>query len=72
MARHKVVMRQPRDQVMNADVVFIVKEDSKKLGELHVGKGSIEWVPSNGRYKRRMSWSKFALQMEDERRVRRR
>ena len=69
MPKHKVIMRQPRDQVMNTDIEFIVREGSSKLGELHVSKGSIEWLPNNGRYKRRMSWSKFACLMEEQIRV---
>lgn len=70
MARHKVVMRQPNEVVMNADIEFIVRENGKKLDELHVSKGSIEWLPNNGRFKRRMRGSKFAGPMADERRVR--
>lgn len=66
MATHKVIMRQPRDKIVNSDVVFVIKEGDKKLGELHVSKGSIEWKPSNGRFKRRMRWSKFAQFMESE------
>lgn len=66
MPIHKVTMKQPREQILNKDVVFIVREGAKKLGELHVSKGSIEWKPSNGRFKRRMRWSKFALFMENE------
>ena len=69
MPKHKVIMRQPRDQVMNADIEFVVREGTRKLGELHVSKGSIEWLPNNGRYKRRMSWSKFANLMEEQIRV---
>lgn len=63
-------MRQPKEIVMNSDIEFIVRENGKKLGELHVSKGSIEWLPNNGRFKRRMSWSKFAQLMDGERRVR--
>lgn len=66
MATHKVIMRQPRDKIVNSDVVFVIKEGEKKLGELHVSKGSIEWKPNNGRFKRRMRWSKFAKFMESE------
>lgn len=69
MPKHKVIMRQPRDQVMNADIEFVVREGTRKLGELHVSKGSIEWLPNNGRYKRRMSWLKFAKLMEEQIRV---
>ncbi len=70
MATHRVIMRQPSEQVVSVDIEFIIREGDKKLGELHVSKGSIEWLPSNGRYKRRMRWSKFAKMMEAERKVR--
>jgi hypothetical protein len=70
MAKHKVIMKQPTEVIMNADIEFIVRENGRKLGELHVSKGSIEWLPNNGRFKRRMSWSKFAELMSEERKVR--
>jgi hypothetical protein len=66
MVRHAVEMRQPPEQILNRDVEFVIRENGRKLGELHVSKGSIEWIPSNGRYKRRMRWSKFAALMKDE------
>ena len=70
MAKHSVTMRQSNEKVVNTDVEFIIREGDKKLGELHVSKGSIEWLPSNGRYRRRMRWSKFANLMEEEKKVR--
>ena len=70
MATHKVTMRQPTEIEVNTDVEFVIRENGRKIGELHVSKGSIEWLPSNGRYKRRMRWSKFAELMRQERQVR--
>jgi hypothetical protein len=70
MATHKVTMRQSNQIEVSTDVEFVIKENGKKIGELHVSKGSIEWLPSNGRYKRRMRWSKFAQIMEQEKQVR--
>jgi len=70
MATHKVLMRQPTEIEVISDIEFVVRENGRKIGELHVSKGSIEWLPSNGRYKRRMRWSKFAELMRDERKVR--
>ena len=70
MASHKVIMRQPNQTEVSSDVEFIIKENGRKIGELHVSKGSIEWLPSNGRYKRRMRWSKFAEIMAQEKQVR--
>ncbi len=69
MATHKVTMRQPTEIEVNTDVEFVIRENGRKIGELHVSKGSIELLPSNGRYKRRMRWSKFAELMRDERQV---
>lgn len=69
MATHKVTMRQPAEIEVTADFEFVVRENGRKIGELHVSKGSIEWLPSNGRYKRRMRWSKFAELMSQERLV---
>jgi hypothetical protein len=70
MASHKVIMRQPNQTEVSSDIEFIIKENGRKIGELHVSKGSIEWLPSNGRYKRRMRWSKFAEIMAQEKQVR--
>lgn len=70
MATHKVLMRQPTEIEVSSDIEFVVRENGRKIGELHVSKGSIEWLPSNGRYKRRMRWSKFAELMRDERKIR--
>ena len=69
-ASHKVIMRQPNQTEVSSDIEFIIKENGRKIGELHVSKGSIEWLPSNGRYKRRMRWSKFAEIMAQEKQVR--
>ncbi len=69
MAKHTITMRQPTEQILNKDVEFVIRENGRKLGELHVSKGSIEWIPNNGRYKRRMRWSKFAKLMKDEKLV---
>jgi hypothetical protein len=70
MASHKLIMRQPNQTEVSSDIEFIIKENGRKIGELHVSKGSIEWLPSNGRYKRRMRWSKFAEIMAQEKQVR--
>lgn len=70
MATHKVTMRQPSEIEVVRDFEFVIRENGRKIGELHVSKGSIEWLPSNGRYKRRMRWSKFAELMNEERQVR--
>jgi hypothetical protein len=41
-------------------VTFVVWSDDAKLGELQVSKGSIDWLPGNGRTRYRMRWEKFS------------
>ena len=65
MAKHSIVMRQPKDRIMNADVEFVIKENGRKLGELHISKGNIQWFPNNGRIARKIKWSKFAKIMNE-------
>jgi len=66
MAEHNVVMSQPRDQVIRADIKFTIKVNREKLGELHVSKGNIEWWPKgNRKNKLRLSWTKFAEIFEE-------
>jgi len=67
MASHDVTLKRAKAEIINSDVVFEIKKNSRKLGELHISRGAIEWVPNNARYKRRMSWTKFAHLMQDAR-----
>jgi hypothetical protein len=72
MARHDVSFTIPQRQVLSRDVVFEVKSNGRKLGELLISKGNVEWVPAyHAVKKRRLSWEKFAEMMEEEGRVKR-
>ncbi len=72
MARHDVSFTIPQRQVLSRDVVFEVKSNGRKLGELLISKGNVEWVPVHHAVKkRRLSWEKFAALMEEEGRVKR-
>ena len=50
---------------MNADVEFVIKENGKKLGELHISKGNIQWFSTNGRIPKKLKWSQFAKLMNE-------
>lgn len=72
MASHEVSFTIPQKFVLSKDVVFEVKSNGSKLGELLISKGNIEWVPaSNSVNKLRLSWERFGKLMEDEGNVRR-
>ncbi|MGO4869790.1 MAG: hypothetical protein ACLPGW_04145 [Roseiarcus sp.] len=50
--------------VLNKDVIFEISNSAGKLGELHISKGNIEWLPAGASVKKkRLSWEKFADKM---------
>ena len=70
MANHSISMKQPKEVILGKDVQFTVKRDGRKLGELHVSKGNLEWVPAGTKYKTyRLGWAQVAAIFEDEGRL---
>jgi hypothetical protein len=66
MPRHDVEMKIPTTKmVLHADVVFEVRSDDEKLGELHVSQGSIDWYPRSSKKPRRLRWEQFDRLMEE-------
>lgn len=64
---HEVAMTLSDKFILSKDVNYEIKKDGKKLGELLISKGNIEWLPTgNHANKKRMSWVKFAEVMEIE------
>jgi hypothetical protein len=72
MATHDVTVDLPTRFVLHSDVTFVVWSDDAKLGELQVSKGSIDWLPGNGRTRHRMRWEQFSDFMKLEGRASRR
>ena len=62
---HRISMQQPKENIVNKDVVFIIKKNGKKLGELRISKGALEWKPRNSTYTNYMTWSDFSGIMEN-------
>ena len=66
MASHAISMKQPQEVILGKDVQFIIKRDGSKLGELHVSKGNLEWVPAGSKIKTyRLRWAQVATLFED-------
>jgi len=60
MAKHKVVVSIPQKVVLAKDVKFEIRSDDKKLGDLLVSKGNLEWFPTNNSVNKfRVSWERF-------------
>lgn len=68
MARHEVEMRIPTTKmVMHADVVFEVRSDDEKLGELRVSQGTIDWYPRQAHTGTSLTWEQFDRIMSEHR-----
>jgi hypothetical protein len=66
MATHSISMKQPEEVVLGKDVIFLIKRDGRKLGELHVSKGNLEWVPAGSKVKTyRLRWAQVADLFEE-------
>ena len=66
MATHSISMKQPEEVVLGKDVRFSIKRDGRKLGELHVSKGNLEWVPAGSKVKTfRLRWAQVAVLFEE-------
>lgn len=69
MPRHDVDMSIPTSKVvLHADVVFEVRSDDVKLGELRVSQGGVDWRPANAQIPAKLTWEQFD-QVMDERRL---
>ena len=65
MAKHNVtIVRMPSRLVGKSDVVFDVRENDSKLGDLRVSQGNIFWRPFNCAYGHVLPWALFAEMME--------
>jgi len=68
MPAHDVEMSIPTTKVvLHADVVFEIRSDDEKLGELRVSKGSIDGYPSNAKIPVKLTWEQFDRLMRDQR-----
>ena len=66
MASHQVtITRIPRMIVGANDIVFEVRENNIKLGDLKVSQGNLFWLPSGHTIGYVLKWSQFAQLAEE-------
>lgn len=66
VAQHDIEVRVPREiTVVNADLEIKIYSDTTLLGEVHVSRGTIDWLPSRGRSRYRLGWESFAEVMRE-------
>lgn len=72
MAEHTVDFEVPSRPLGNNDIVFDVRGNGLKVGELKISKGGVLWRPAGQRASFSMRWGKFDRLMQDHGRERRR
>jgi hypothetical protein len=60
MANHTVTFSTPSLEIGKADIVFTIRKDKEKLGDLHISHGAAVWFPTGNSYGYKLSWSKLA------------
>jgi hypothetical protein len=67
LPKHDVEMSIPTTKVvLSADVVFEIRSDGEKLGELRISRGTIDWAPSNSKIPVRLAWEQFDHLMREQ------
>lgn len=61
-----VSMQTQKVKVGRTDVIFTVREDRSKLGDLHISKGAAVWFPANAQKGYKVSWRELAAFMEED------
>jgi hypothetical protein len=70
MANHKIYMKQPKEVILGKDVQFLIKRNGKKLGELHLSQGNLEWVPAGSKTKTyRLRWAQVSTLFKEQGRL---
>lgn len=65
MAKHRVNFNVPDRPLAHADIIFTVREDEEKLGELRISKGGLVWYPRNKVKGVKLTWRQFDKLAQD-------
>lgn len=65
MPTHNVKFSLPERELGKVDARFSIYEDGKKLGEITISRGAIEYYPTNDKNPIKMSWEQFDRAMKE-------
>lgn len=65
MATHIVEFAPPTLVLGKADVIFKVRQGTKKLGELRISHGPAVWYPNGATYAKKLSWTQLAKAFDE-------
>lgn len=59
MAQHEVNFNVPDRPLAHADIIFTVRQDEEKFGELRISKGGVVWYPRNKVLGFKLNWEQL-------------
>ena len=63
---HKVYFSVPEKELRNTDLVFSISGNQRKIGELHISRGGVDWWPRGAKkHKKPFSWKRFATILQE-------
>jgi hypothetical protein len=65
MAQHRVNFNVPDRPLAHADIIFSVRQDDDKFGELRISKGGLVWYPRNKVYGYKLTWKQLDRLAQD-------
>jgi hypothetical protein len=63
--KHHIEISLPTKPIKNVDTEIVVKSGRKKLGEMRISRGSLDWLPAGAQKPRRVSWENLARLLEN-------
>lgn len=60
MPEHYIEISLPTKPLRNVDATITAWSDNKKLGELRISQGGVDWKPAHKRAVKSFSWEKLA------------
>lgn len=60
MATHEIWMTFPTKALRNVDTTIAIWSDNKKLGELHISQGTIDWKSKGKKTAKVITWERLA------------
>ena len=65
MPKHHIEISLPTKPIKNVDTAIVVKSGRRKLGEMRISRGSLDWFPAGAQKARRVSWEDLARLLEN-------
>ena len=64
MASHDLKIRIPSKDLYGKDVEIDIRSNGRRLGTLHISKGTLDWTPANAHRATKVGWESFAKLMD--------